>query len=261
MTFLAMRNIRILVTGPNVKRARLPSPKYRESLKNTQEDWVGSIKSPFFEELDAVLGCRPMNNPGEIRMDNGSSEEESDRDLGEKISMDNETDLDTTPPATTPTSTSSPSTAPPPAEQKPQELRKRKGRKTQIMEAMDKCLDRLTKNDNTQDYDRERFEWEKEMERNRLELEKKRLDFEMKRMEADEKRTEENRAFMLQMLQCLRPQSQPLPPYMSAPNYYSYNPPPHRQAPENVDFPSTAPGPPAPGAHLVHYYNDPPNTL
>lgn len=82
------------------------------------------------------------------------------------------------------------------------------------MEAMDKGLERLLQNENT--HDRERFEWEKEMEINRMELERKRLDFEIKKMEADEKRAEDNRALMLQMLQCFRPQSHHSP--FSAPH-------------------------------------------
>lgn len=73
-----------------------------------------------------------------------------------------------------------------------------------MMEAIDKSLDRLLTHDSTRDYDREWFEWEKEVEKNRIELEK-RLEFEMKKMEADEKRAEENRALMLQLFQCLRP--------------------------------------------------------
>lgn len=72
------------------------------------------------------------------------------------------------------------------------------------MEALDKSLDRLIQHESTHDYDRERFEWEKEMERNKMELERKRLDFEIKKMEADEKRAEENRALMLQMVQCFK---------------------------------------------------------
>lgn len=135
--------------------------------------------------------------------------------------------------------------------------RRRKGRKTQIMEAIDKGLDCLLKNENTHDYDRERFEWEKEMERNRMELERKRLDFEIKKMEADEKRAEENRVLMLQIFQCFRPQSQHSP--FSAPHYYPYTPPHQRPSAESIDFPSTTPGPPAPAAYQVHYYNDPPN--
>lgn len=125
------------------------------------------------------------------------------------------------------------------------------------MEAMDKSLDRLLRHENTRDYDRERFEWEKEMERNKIELEKKRLDFEIKKMEADEKRSEENRALLLQMFQCYRPPSHHLP-YMAPTNYYPFTPPPHRQPPDNVDFPATAPGPQAPAAHQVHYFDDQP---
>ncbi|KAL7390247.1 hypothetical protein ABVT39_017827 [Epinephelus coioides] len=45
--------------------------KYRDCLKNNKRTGSEPIKCPYFEELDAVLGCRPMNNPRKIRMDNG----------------------------------------------------------------------------------------------------------------------------------------------------------------------------------------------
>ena len=56
------------------------------------------------------------------------------------------------------------------------------------MEALDKGLDRLIHHDITHDYEKERLEWEKKVERNRLELEKKHLDIELKRMEAEDRR-------------------------------------------------------------------------
>lgn len=113
---------------------------------------------------------------------------------------------------------------------------RRKGQKTQIMEAMDKGLDRLLQNENTHDFDMERFKWEKEMERNRMELERKRLDFEMKKMEADQKRAEENRSLMLHLFQCFMPQSYQSP--FSAPHYYPYTPLPQRASAEIMDYPS-----------------------
>ncbi|ROL48358.1 hypothetical protein DPX16_20711, partial [Anabarilius grahami] len=113
-----------------------------------------------------------------------------------------------------------------------------RARKTQIMEAMEKDLDSLLQNDHTHDYDREWFEWKKEKERNRMELERKHLDFEMKKMEADEKRAEENRAFLLQMFQCFRPQSHHSP--FSAPHCYHYTPPPQCPSAESMGFLSTA---------------------
>ncbi|KAF4117289.1 hypothetical protein G5714_001842 [Onychostoma macrolepis] len=53
--------------------------KYRDILKNNKKTGSNPIKCPYFDELDAILCCRSMNNPGDMRMDNGgSSDEESD---------------------------------------------------------------------------------------------------------------------------------------------------------------------------------------
>ncbi|CAM4540172.1 unnamed protein product [Leuciscus chuanchicus] len=192
------------------------SRKYRDSLKNNKKTGTNPIKCSYFDELDAVLSCRPMNNPGDIRMDSGgSSDEESDCAGSSESPNDHNTSREND--AEDEASSHGSASKAPPAH------RRRKGRKTQIMEATDKGLDRLLQNENTHDYDRERFEWEKEMERNRMELERKSLDFEIKKMEADEKRGEENRALMLQMFHCFRPQSQHSP--FSAPHYYPYTPP------------------------------------
>ncbi|KAL7389677.1 hypothetical protein ABVT39_008154 [Epinephelus coioides] len=109
----------------------------------------------------------------------------------------------------------------------------------------------------THDYEKERLEWEKEVERNRMELEKKRLDFEMKRMEKEDRRAKENRQLMLQLFQCFRPPS-PFSPYM-APQHFPYPPPHHGPSAESMDFSPiafTAPGTPSPAAHLVHYYTN-----
>ncbi len=128
------------------------------------------------------------------------------------------------------------------------------------MEALEKGLDHLAQNDNTHDYEKERLEWEKEVEKNRMELEKKHLEFEMKRMETEDRRAKENRELMLQLFQCFRPMP-PFSPYM-APHHFPYPPPHQGPSAESVDFSSTAssaPGPPAPAAHLVHYYNESPN--
>lgn len=237
--------------------------KYREVIKHNKKSGADPITCPFYEELDAVLGCRPMNNPGQNRMDNGGSSDDEESDCGSSentttqnssVEVDTEVDINNSSPGSS--SKSTPLQTPKHAEPKPSERRRRKGRKTQIMEALDKSLDRLIKHESTHDYDRERFEWEKEMERNKMELEKKRLDFEIKRMEADEKRAEENRALMLQVVQCLRPPPHHLP-FLAPSNYYPYTPHPPRQPAESMDFPSTAPGPPAPAAHQVHFYDDP----
>ncbi|XP_037539552.1 uncharacterized protein LOC119416386 [Nematolebias whitei] len=224
--------------------------RYRDCLKQNQNT------CPYYEELDAVLGCRPMNNPGEIKMDNGGSDdEEFDCGSSETTRIQN-TSGETDAPDVDLSSSSSSSTSPPlqTPKPKPQEHRRRKERKTRVMKAINKSLDRLLAHANSRDYDRERFEWEKEKERNRMELEKKRLDFEMKKMEADEKRAEENRALMLQLVQCIRPPPQHLP-YAAPSSYYPFTPP-HRQPPESMEFPSSAPGPPPPAAHQVHF--DPP---
>ncbi|CAM4611428.1 unnamed protein product [Leuciscus chuanchicus] len=235
--------------------------KYRDGLKNNKKTGTNPIKCPYFDELDAVLCCRPMNNPGDIRMDNGGcSDEESDCAGSSESPNDHNTSRKMM------QRMRHPVMAQPPKHHHPhlllllnpshKHIAEERGEK-QIMEAIDKGLDRLLLNENTHDYDREWFEWEKEMERNRMELERKRLDFEIKKMEADEKRAEENRALMLQMFQCFRPQSQHST--FSAPHYYPYTPPHQRPSAESMDFPPTTPGPPAPAAYQVHYYNDPPN--
>ncbi|KAI7813942.1 hypothetical protein IRJ41_004838 [Triplophysa rosa] len=188
-----------------------------------------------------------MNNPGDMRMDNGGSSDEesacgpSESPQENDTSTENNAEYEASSHGTSSKTSPSP---PPPAEPKPQVHRRRKGRKTQIMEAIDKGLDRLLQNENNHDYDREQFEWEKEMERNRMELERKLLNFEIKKIEADEKRAEENRALMLQMFQCFRPQYHHS--RFSAPHYYPYTPPPQHSSAEDL---STAPGPPASAAY------------
>ncbi|XP_055037123.2 uncharacterized protein [Misgurnus anguillicaudatus] len=244
-------NIRIALTKFFSEQGRQPF----NSVRNNNRTGTNPIKCPYFDELDAVLGCRPMNNPGDMRMDNGgSSDEESDCVRSSDSTEDHNTSRQNDAEEACSHGSASNATPPhhPPAEPKPQARRSRKGRKTQIMEAMDKGLDRLLQYENA--HERERFEWEKEMERNRMELERKRLDFEMKKMEAEEKRAEENRALMLQMFQCFRPQSHNSP-YLG-PHYYPYPTPSQRPSAESMEFPSTAPGPPAPAAYQMHYFND-----
>ncbi|KAJ8375708.1 hypothetical protein SKAU_G00062880 [Synaphobranchus kaupii] len=137
--------------------------KYRDCVKHNRRSGSDPMQCPYFEEMDAVLGCRPMTDPGDNHMDNLSSEDEHQPEGG----------------------------------------RRRKGRKTQLMEALDKGLERIFQHDhdNTSDgehlrHERERLEWEKEVERNRREFERSRLEFEMLRMEADERRARENRELM-----------------------------------------------------------------
>ncbi|GAA6095050.1 uncharacterized [Tachysurus ichikawai] len=76
--------------------------------------------------------------------------------------------------------------------------RKRKGKKTQLMKAVEKGLDRIFQHEAASGgdfmlYERDRLEWEKEAERNRMDFERCCLDLEMRRMEAEERRSRENR--------------------------------------------------------------------
>lgn len=88
-------------------------------------------------------------------------------------------------------------------------------------------LDRIFQHETTSGLDhlrleKERLEWEKEVERNRMDIEKRRLEFEMRRLESDERRARETREFMMQFLQCRQmPVSQPTP-FTYAPYPASY---------------------------------------
>ncbi|KAK2823364.1 hypothetical protein Q7C36_019964 [Tachysurus vachellii] len=118
--------------------------------------------------------------------------------------------------------------------------RKRKGKKTQVMEAVEKGLDRIFHHEAASGgdymrYERDRLEWEKETERNRMDFERCRFDFEMRRMEAEERRSRENRELIMQLFQCLRPTAFP------STTPFNYSPYPSYFAPSEVQF-----GPPAP---------------
>lgn len=138
--------------------------------------------------------------------------------------------------------------------------RRRKGRKTQMMEALERGLDRISQSDNSSNYDWERLEWETEVERSRIELEEKLLDFEMKRMEIEDRRAKENRELILQLFQCLRnlapaPYSPYMLPHVAPPPFG--HPTPHQGPSNEMGFNPSAPGPPAPAALQVHFNDSP----
>ncbi|XP_060796695.1 uncharacterized protein LOC132899074 [Neoarius graeffei] len=206
-------------------------------------------KNSYIFKLSPVLenGCRPMNNPGELRLDRGTSDEDEAESSGELTTRPPEADEDE--PEDVPQNSEATT-----ASEACQAKRQRKGRKTQVMEALDKGLDRLCQQDNA--YEWERLQWEKEVERRRLELENRRLEFDIQRMEADECRARENREFMLQLFQVLRPPAPAPFPYMlphMPPQQHPLQPP---QQGTMEPYP-TAPGPPAPAAHQVPYYDTP----
>ncbi|XP_060764995.1 uncharacterized protein LOC132873439 isoform X2 [Neoarius graeffei] len=212
--------------------------KYRECLKNKK---TGSTPSrcPYYEELDAVLGCRPMNNPGDHRLDRGSSEEEENEESSGESPSGHQLGEDGTEGVEDEVAEDEPAVDEPSiAEPDPQAQRRRKGRKTQMMEALEKGLDRLCQHDYA--YERERLEWEEVVERKRMELENKRLEFEMKRMEADEHRSRDNRDLMAQLFQCIRP---PAPFSYMAPHMAPHPFPPPHQGTSTECYP-TAPEPP-----------------
>lgn len=121
------------------------------------------------------------------------------------------------------------------------------------MEALFKGLDRLCQDDKA--YEQERLDWEKEVERKRLELENKRLDFEMQRMAADERRARENREFMLQLFQVLRPPGPVTVPFTLP--HMAPQTEPLQPLQGTMDPYLTAPGPPAPAAYRVRHYDSP----
>ncbi|XP_059377162.1 putative nuclease HARBI1 [Carassius carassius] len=72
--------------------------------------------------------------------------------------------------------------------------RKRKGKKTQIMEAMERGINMLIQHDKDttaaeveQRLDKEHMAWERQFQQTRLDLERARLEFEMKRQEAEDR--------------------------------------------------------------------------
>ncbi|KAI7803905.1 uncharacterized protein LOC130562197 [Triplophysa rosa] len=106
--------------------------KYRDSLKNNKKTGSSPTTCPNFDELDAVLGCRPMNNPGDMRMDNGGSSDEESACGPSESPQENDTSTENNAEdeaSSHGTSSKTSPSPPPPAEPNPQVHRRRKGRK------------------------------------------------------------------------------------------------------------------------------------
>ncbi|KAK1170686.1 hypothetical protein AOXY_G7603 [Acipenser oxyrinchus oxyrinchus] len=201
--------------------------------------------SAYCKDMDAVLGCSLMIDPGASHIDNGLSSDEDSRGFSQvfEVSCDS--------PAIEREDEAAPSQAPTQAAAtKGDRFRKRKGKITQIMEALDQTADRLMAHDKesrnsspTVELERERMAWKREVEQRSMDSENRRMEIELNKIEMEEKRTRENKTMMMQfMMQSQTGFIQPPIPSMASPHAFSTP----VQSSNHTTVPTPTPTPPSP---------------
>ncbi|XP_065136244.1 uncharacterized protein [Paramisgurnus dabryanus] len=184
---------------------------YRDCVKHNNKTGSDPQRCPYYDELDSVLACRPMTNPGDGHMDMSSSDEQEHSSSSADTSgvSDNVPDQPAAAVTASENNSSVMSQQTSNRGQNPTTTsRKRKGKKTQIMEAMERGINMLIQHDKDateQRQDKDQMAWERQFQQARLDLERARFEFEVKRQEAEDRRARDTQQFMLQLMQMIRP--------------------------------------------------------
>ncbi|MGH0158111.1 UNVERIFIED_CONTAM: hypothetical protein FKN15_039832 [Acipenser sinensis] len=190
--------------------------------------------------------CSLTIDPGASHMDNGLSSDEDSRGFSQVFEALEREDEAAPSQAPNPVPIQAPTQA---AATKGDRFRKRKGKKTQIMEALDQTVDRLMARDKerwdsspTVELERERMAWKREAEQRSMDLENRRMEIELNKTEIEEKRTRENKTMMMQfMLQSQTGFMQPPIPSMASPHAFSTP----VQSSNHTTVPTPTPTPPS----------------